>query len=39
MSEQVTYPGFGYFDWDGDYDSDHFYVPTSARLELGGDWY
>jgi hypothetical protein len=38
---EITYRGFGNFDYDGDWDVDTFYVPTIARLDQrdGQDWY
>lgn len=33
--------GFGYFDWDGEKERHHYYLPTQKRLDEanGGDWY
>lgn len=33
--------GFGYFDWGGQKEEKHFYLPTQKRLDEvnGNDWY
>lgn len=33
--------GFGYFDWGGQKEKKHFYLPTQKRLDEanGKDWY
>ena len=33
--------GFGYFDWSGEKEKHHYYLPTQKRLDeaKGGDWY
>ena len=33
--------GFGYFDWGGEKEKHHYYLPTQKRLDEanGGDWY
>lgn len=37
---RITYPGFGHFDWGGEWEDDLFYIPTAERLERrDGDWY
>lgn len=37
----LSFPGFGYFDWDGEWETETFYIPTAERLGRveGGDWY
>ncbi len=37
----LSFPGFRYFDEDGPWDEDLFYIPTQARLDASGgrDWY
>lgn len=38
---EITWKGFAVFDYDGDWDTETYYLPTVARLDLrnGGDWY
>jgi hypothetical protein len=38
---ELTFKGFGYFDYDGDLSRETFYLPTVARLDAraGKDWY
>jgi uncharacterized protein (DUF1684 family) len=38
---EITFRGFAYFDYDGDWNTETFYLPTAPRLDRrdGGDWY
>jgi hypothetical protein len=38
---EITFRGFAYFDYGGDWDRETYYLPTVARLEArnGKDWY
>ena len=38
---EITYRGFGFFDWGAPLERDTFYLPTADRLASrdGGDWY
>jgi hypothetical protein len=38
---EITFHGFGYFDWDDAPDTETFYIPTDKRLREvdGRDWY
>lgn len=36
---RFSFPGFAYVDYDGAWDTETAYLPTTARLDRGGDWY